>query len=103
MKNKQISYGSLSLLLVIVAFLWSFNIFGFCMGDFILNLLNIPSWSNNVNSSGIHYTIYYALLFLIPALILGLKFKNNLFSKIGTVLSVIFIVILVMGLFFIIV
>jgi hypothetical protein len=101
MKNRNIGLGSLSLLLVIIAFIWSWNIFGICVGDHILTTLNIPTWSNMSSASGIHYTIYYAFIFLIPALILGLKFRDNLFSKVGTILSIIFIAILVLGLFFI--
>ena len=31
MKNKKIGIGSLSLLLVIIAFVWAFNIFGVCV------------------------------------------------------------------------
>lgn len=46
MKNKKIGIGSLSLLLVIIAFVWAFNIFGVCVGDHILATLNIPTWSN---------------------------------------------------------
>ncbi|MCM1082705.1 MAG: hypothetical protein NC393_04750 [Clostridium sp.] len=102
MKNKKIGIGSLSLLLVLIAFVWSFEIFGICVGDHILATFNLPAWSNMSMSSasGIHYTIYYAFLFLIPASILGLKFKDNLFSKAGTTLSIIFIIILMLGLFF---
>ncbi len=49
MKNKKIGIGSLSLLLVIIAFVWAFNIFGVCVGDHILATLNIPTWSNMAN------------------------------------------------------
>ena len=53
MKNKKIGIGSLSLLLVIIAFVWAFNIFGVCVGDHILATLNIPTWSNMANATGI--------------------------------------------------
>jgi hypothetical protein len=101
MKNKKVGLVSLSLWLVIIAFIWSWNIFGICVGDHILTTLNIPIWSNMSSASGIHYTIYYAFIFLILALILGLKYRDNLFSKVGTILSIIFIAILVLGLFFV--
>ena len=64
MKNKKIGIGSLSLLLVIIAFVWAFNIFGVCVGDHILATLNIPTWSNMANATGTHYTIFYSFIFL---------------------------------------
>ncbi len=97
MKNKKIGLGSISLLLVIIAFIWAFEILGVCVGDHILATLNIPTWSNNVGKSGTHYTIYYAFIFLIPALILSIKYKDNLFAKLGKCLSIIFIGILLLG------
>ncbi len=63
MKNKKIGIGSLSLLLVIIAFVWAFNIFGVCVGDHILATLNIPTWSNMANATGTHYTIFYSFIF----------------------------------------
>ena len=64
MKNKKIGIGSLSLLLVIIAFVWAFNIFGVCVGDHILATLNIPTWSNMANATGTHYTIFYSFIFV---------------------------------------
>lgn len=100
MKSKKIGFGTLSLLLALVAFIWSFEFWGLCVGDHVLTTLNIPTWSNMASASGVHYTICYAFLFLVPALILGLKFKDSLFSKLGTVLSIIFIIILTISIFF---
>ena len=62
MKNKKIGIGSLSLLLVIIAFVWAFNIFGVCVGDHILATLNIPTWSNMANATGTHYTVFYSFI-----------------------------------------
>ena len=67
MKNKKIGIGSLSLLLVIIAFVWAFNIFGVCVGDHILATLNIPTWSNMANATGTHYTIFYSFIFAISS------------------------------------
>ena len=103
MKNKKIGLGSISLLLVIIAFIWAYEIFGVCVGDSILATLNIPTWSNNVGKSGIHYTVYYAFIFLIPALILSIKYKENLFAKVGKWLSIIFICILSLSFIFMVV
>lgn len=98
MKNKKIGIGSISLLLVIIAFFWAFEIRGFCLGDSILATLNIPTWSNRANASGIHYTIFYTFIFLIPSLILAVKYNKDLFAKVGKWLTLIFIVILILGL-----
>ena len=103
MKNKKIGIGSLSLLLVIIAFVWAFNIFGVCVGDHILATLNIPTWSNMANATGTHYTIFYSFIFLIPALILSIKYKDNLFAKVGKWLSITFIGILSLGFIFMVV
>ena len=102
MKNKKTGIGSISLLLVIIAFFWAFKIFGFCLGDSVLAMLNIPTWSNSANASGTHYTVFYTFIFLIPALILSIKYKDDLFAKVGKVLSILFIAILVLGLLFMI-
>ncbi|MBE5820205.1 MAG: hypothetical protein E7310_05275 [Clostridiales bacterium] len=100
MKDKKIGIGSLSLLLVIIAFFWAFEIMGFCLGDSILATLNIPTWSNSANASGTHYTIFYTFIFLIPALVLAIKYKEDLFAKVGKWLSVGFIALLLLGMLF---
>lgn len=102
MKNKKIGIGSMSLLLVIIAFFWAFEIQGLCLGDSILATLNIPTWSNSANASGVHYTIFYSFIFLIPALMLGIKYKNDLFAKVGKWFSLGFIVLLLLGTLFMI-
>ncbi len=83
MEAKRLGWGSLSLLLVVVAFLWAFTIKGVCIGDRILSLMNLPAWSDGATSSGTHYTVFYALIFLVPALLLGLKCKSDLFATVG--------------------
>ena len=96
MEKKKIGIGSISLLLVILAFFWAFSIKGFCLGDNILAFLRLPFWSNG--TSGTHYSF----IFLIPSLIISLKYKNDLFSKVGKWLSIIFIAILLLGFVFMI-
>lgn len=103
MKNKKLGIGSMSLVLVVIAFVWSYEIFGVCVGDSILTTLNIPTWSDSANASGIHYTVFYALVFLIPALVLAIKYKNDLFAKVGKWLSIIFVGIFVLSIFFMVV
>lgn len=100
MKNKKLGIGSISVLLVIIAFIWAFEIFGVCVGDHVLATFNIPTWSNSANASGTHYTIFYSFIFLIPALLLAIKYKNDLFSKAGKWTSIFFIGLLILGIFF---
>lgn len=97
---KKIGIGSISLLLVIIAFFWAFEIMGLCLGDSILTTLNIPTWSNSANASGTHYTVFYTFIFLIPALVLAIKHRDDLFAKVGKWLSIIFIAILLLGMLF---
>ena len=97
---KKIGIGSISLLLVIIAFFWAFEIMGLCLGDSILTNLNIPTWSNSANASGTHYTVFYTFIFLIPALVLAIKHRDDLFAKVGKWSSIIFIAILLLGMLF---
>ena len=99
---KKIGIGSISLLLVIIAFFWAFEIMGLCLGDSILTTLNIPTWSNSANASGTHYTVFYTFIFLIPALILSIKYKENKFALAGKVLSIFFMSELLIGFLFMI-
>ncbi len=104
MSKKRIGIGSISLLLVIVALLWCCNIKilnNFCLGDYILNIFNIPSWSNG--TSGTHYTVFYSYIFLIPALIIGIKKKEDLFATVGKWLSIVLIAIFILVTFFMVV
>ena len=97
---KKIGIGSISLLLVIIAFFWAFEIMGLCLGDSILTTLNIPTWFNSANASGTHYTVFYTFIFLIPALVLAIKHRDDLFAKVGKWSSIIFIAILLLGMLF---
>ncbi|GAA6406945.1 hypothetical protein K040078D81_10620 [Blautia hominis] len=112
MSKRKIGIGSISLLLVIIALIWSYNIFGFCLGDKVLSNFNLPTWSNGNNEQivntfsivtfdnkgqGNHYTAYYSLIFVLPALVLALKNKNHLFAIIGKWMSIIFIALLLIS------
>lgn len=101
---KKLGIGTLSPLLVLLAVLWSCNIpylTDKCFGDMILNTFRLPAWSNG--SSGIHYTVYYSLLLLFPAFVLGVKRKADLFASVGKWLSGFMIVYLFVSLFFMII
>ena len=84
--SKKIGLGSISLLLFIFGIIFSFS-FGNreAFGDSILRLFGVNPWSNG--DTGLHYTIFYSLIFYIAALILGYKFKNDLGAKLGKTLS----------------
>ena len=98
--KKKIGIGTVSFVLAIIAFVWSFEIMGFCLGDSILATLNIPTWSNSANASGIHFTVFYSFLFLIPSIVLSIKYKHNCLAQVGKWLSILLVTILIAGLFF---
>ena len=62
--------------------------------------LNIPTWSNSTNARGTHYTVFYTFIFLIPALVLAIKYRDDLFAKVGKWSSIVFIAILLLGMLF---
>lgn len=95
MKKKKIGIGSLSLLLFVVGCLFSFTFYNLTIGDNILTYIGLKAWSNG--NSGTHYTIFYSLLFFIPSLILGYKFKEDFGSKVCKILSTIMVTIIVVN------
>lgn len=101
--KKKIGIGSVSFVLAVIAFVWAFEIMGFCLGDSVLATLNIPTWSNAANASGTHYTVFYSLLFAIPAIPLALKYKNDLFANVGKWLALAMCVFIILGLMFMVV
>ena len=50
-----------------------------CLGDAVLGALSLPAWSDG----GTHYTVFYAYLFLVPAFLLGQRFRGQLFARTG--------------------
>lgn len=86
--RKRFGVGSLSMLLVILALLWSCNFRfwnDFCLGDFVLGFAGLPAWSHG--DSGTHYTVWYALILLIPAFVIGWKNEKDLFAVSGKWIS----------------
>ena len=100
---KKIGFGTVSFLLVIFAIVWSFSfgLNGFCLGDMVLSFLGLPAWSNG--NSGTHYTIFYSLIFLLPAVPLSFKYESDLFAKIAKWISTIFSLVLLVGLIFMVI
>ncbi len=91
-KRKNWGIGSWAFVLVLLAFFWSFTIYGNCLGDEILTMLKLPVWSNG--KTGVHYTIFYAYLFLIPAFLLGWRNQGDLLAVTGKRLASVFLAIL---------
>ena len=91
--------GSISLLLFILGLLFSFS-FGTqeAIGDHILRFIGLSPWSNG--SSGLHYTIFYSLIFYVPGLIIGYRFKSNWGAKLGGTLSFLAIILILFALLF---
>ena len=100
---KKIGAGSISLLLIIFAIIWSFSfgLEGFCLGDSILSFLGAPAWSNG--NSGTHYTIFYSLIFLLPAVPISIKYEHDLFADIAKWISTILTLFLLVALFFLVI
>ena len=80
--KKTLGKGSISLLLVVLALAWCCNLpilNGKCFGDIALNFLGLPTWSNG--TTGLHITIFWSLLLLIPAFFIAIRNKKDLFAK----------------------
>ena len=80
--KKTLGKGSISLLLVVLALAWCCNLpiqNGMCFGDIVLNFLGLPTWSNG--TMGLHITIFWSLLLLIPAFFIAIRNKKDLFAK----------------------
>lgn len=93
----------MSLVIFIVGLLFSVSIGKYdAIGDHVLRSIGVNPWSNG--ETGLHYTVFYSLVFYIPALIIGYKFKNDWGAKVGRILSTIMVVsILVTLLFFVVI
>ncbi len=93
--NRKIWLGCISLLLSIMGILFTFS-FGknLCYGDIIFKYIGLKAWSNG--NSGLHYTVFFSLIFFIPSFILGYKLKNNFVAKIGKIISLIMIILIIL-------
>lgn len=89
--DKKIGFGSFSLLLWMIGILFSIS-FGNqgTIGDKIVEAIGLRAWSNN--DTGIHYTMFYSLIFFVPSLVLAYQYKENVGAKIGGRLSLLMII-----------
>ncbi|WP_283657597.1 hypothetical protein [Paenibacillus sp. RC343] len=62
--EKKIGWGSLSLLLSLLGMAVSFEFGNYIFGDQLLSFLGLPAWSNSVDNTGFHYTIFSIQYFL---------------------------------------
>lgn len=87
--KKKFGVGSLSMLLTLIAIVWSVNFpmyyETFCIGDYILSQLGFPAWSNG--TIGTHYTVFWGLLLYLPAFFVGRKYEDHLFARAGKLIS----------------
>ena len=80
--KKTLGKGSISLLLVVLALAWCCNLpilNGKCLGDIVLNFLGLQTWSNG--TTGLHITIFWSLLLLIPAFFIAICNQKDLFAE----------------------
>lgn len=95
LNKKKIGIGSLALIFFLIGLLSSAKFSnGICYGDEFLNLIGIKSWSSG-NESGLHLTYIYSNIFYVIAIIIGVKYKNNLFAKTGKILSIILLILFI--------
>ncbi len=101
--KRKFGFGTTSLMLFILAMIWPSNIKwlnDFCLGDVVLDFINLPAWStNSIGRIGVHHTVYYTFVILILAIIVGHKFPEHIFAKLGKILATIYTVILLFFLF----
>ncbi|MGV8982658.1 hypothetical protein [Clostridium sp.] len=89
--NKKIGFGSISLLLCVIGLLFIVLIkYQIGYAENLLKSIGLSTWSNA--DSGIHYTVFYPIIFFIPAFIVGNKFKNDLGATLGKIVSLIIII-----------
>ena len=96
--NKKLAFGFVTLLLAGIGILFAFTFGDVNFGDIILNNIGLRPWSKG--NSGTHYTIYYSLIFFIPSVILGYKYKDNFGAKIGMGISIVMIALIAFGFIF---
>ena len=102
--KKKLGWGSLALFFAVLAIIWCSNVQfwdGFCLGDYVLRLLGVPRWSNGAD--GIHYTVFYGLIFLVPAWLIGRKRSEDRFAILGSRIAGILTVVVILSPMFIVV
>ena len=89
--EKKIGKGSFSLLFVLLAILWGIQVGGEAhvtgIGLEVLRKIGVLNPANR-NSDFILYL--FGLLFVLPGIVLGKKYKEDLGAKVGYILNIIY-------------
>ncbi len=85
--SSKLGIGTLSVPLALFGLLFGFKIGEFCLGDAILKFLRIPSWSKG--STGIHYTVFYSLVFFAVAFLLSAVWGKDYGARFGRMIAMI--------------
>lgn len=90
----KIGRGSFSIILLILGLGFSMPFSnGICIGDYIVRVLGLEAWSEG--NGGIHYTLFYSMIFFLPAWYLGDKYREDYGAEVGRGMSLIFTVLII--------
>ncbi|MET3211620.1 UNVERIFIED_CONTAM: preprotein translocase subunit SecG [Paenibacillus sp. PvR008] len=101
--EKKVGWGSLSPLLALLGMAVSFKFGNYIFGDQLLSFLGLPAWSNSVDNTRFHYTIFLSSIFFIPSLIIGYKNPKEFGAMIGKLISSIYLTLIIITLLFFII
>jgi hypothetical protein len=92
--RKVFGVGTLSLILSLIGIAFGFQLGkNDSLGDKFLSSIGVKIWSKG--SNGLHYTVFYSLIFYLVSALIGFKCKDNIGAKIGRNLSLIIILLVV--------
>lgn len=96
-KRRKLGIGSLAFVLMALGILTAFTFKGQCIGDAVLNAIGLRAWSEG--TQGIHYTVFYSLIFFVPSAAIASVHREHLFAKSGGAVSFVLSVIILLSLF----
>lgn len=92
--KSKIGRGSLSMILLAMGIGFSITFSnGMCIGDYVLKAFGLSAWSEG--NTGIHYTLFYSMIFLLPAWYLGSRYHEDYGAQTGKSMSLIFITLII--------
>lgn len=97
--QRNIGKGTVALVLVVAGVLLSTSLYGFCLGDYLLQKFGLPAWMDEDNphgAKGLHLTPYYFLPFYFLAFYLGRKFNTDFGARLGKILALIIIALMIL-------
>ena len=87
-EHKAVGLGSLALLLALMGIAWGITLHGVCLGDYVLNLVGLRTWS--IGNPTTHVTVFYSLIFFALSFVFGITHKDDYGSLVGRALSLSF-------------